>query len=311
MLYSLPDTYFNDITEGDNGYLAGPGYDMITGRGTPRADLIVKALGPMPDMTIAASHVGNFHPGDVGDTFTITVTNSGNDSTTDWVSVSDILPAGLTITGMSGTGWTVDTATWTARRSDALAPGASYPVLTVSVNVALDAPTNVINTVVVSGGGEWITDNNTGTDSILITPAPDLVISKTHSGLFRQGDIGDTYTIVVSNAGTGPTSGLVTVTDLLPAGLSITAMSGTGWDVNTATKTATRSDMLAVGASYPALTITVNVTANAPTSADQHGNGLRRRRIQHDQQYGFRFDDGRRSSRRRLRARRRLCRAAP
>ena len=37
-----------------------------------------------------------------------------------------MLPAGLTATAMSGTGWTVNLATLTASRSDALAPGMSY-----------------------------------------------------------------------------------------------------------------------------------------------------------------------------------------
>jgi subtilase family serine protease len=37
-------TYFNDITSGSNGYSAGPGYDLATGLGTPKAAAIVQAL---------------------------------------------------------------------------------------------------------------------------------------------------------------------------------------------------------------------------------------------------------------------------
>ena len=54
--------------------------------------------------------------------------------------------------------------------------------------------------------------------------APDLGIAKTHAGNFTQGQTGATYAIAVSNVGTGPTSGLVTVTDTLPAGLTATAI---------------------------------------------------------------------------------------
>ena len=43
-LYSLPSADFNDITSGNNGYAAGPGYDLVTGRGTPIANLLVPAL---------------------------------------------------------------------------------------------------------------------------------------------------------------------------------------------------------------------------------------------------------------------------
>ena len=43
-LYSLPTADFNDIISGNNGYAAGPGYDLVTGRGTPIANLLVPAL---------------------------------------------------------------------------------------------------------------------------------------------------------------------------------------------------------------------------------------------------------------------------
>ncbi len=44
-LYKLPSTDFHDITTGSNGaYSAGPGYDLVTGRGTPIANLVVGGL---------------------------------------------------------------------------------------------------------------------------------------------------------------------------------------------------------------------------------------------------------------------------
>jgi hypothetical protein len=44
-LYSLPATDFNDITAGGNGtYSAVAGYDFVTGRGTPKANLLVRDL---------------------------------------------------------------------------------------------------------------------------------------------------------------------------------------------------------------------------------------------------------------------------
>lgn len=45
IIYTLPSSDFHDITSGSNGaYSAGPGYDLVTGRGTPRANLIVAGL---------------------------------------------------------------------------------------------------------------------------------------------------------------------------------------------------------------------------------------------------------------------------
>lgn len=48
MLYGLSSSDFNDITSGKNvgspSYSAGPGYDLVTGLGSPHADLIVRDL---------------------------------------------------------------------------------------------------------------------------------------------------------------------------------------------------------------------------------------------------------------------------
>jgi streptogramin lyase len=43
-LYNLPVSDFHDITSGSNGYSAGTGYDLVTGLGTPVANLLVPAL---------------------------------------------------------------------------------------------------------------------------------------------------------------------------------------------------------------------------------------------------------------------------
>ncbi len=44
-IYSLPASDFNDITSGSNGgFSAGPGYDLVTGRGSPKANLVVAGL---------------------------------------------------------------------------------------------------------------------------------------------------------------------------------------------------------------------------------------------------------------------------
>jgi hypothetical protein len=42
-LYGTPSA-FNDITWGSNGYWAGPGYDLVTGLGTPRGSQLIAAL---------------------------------------------------------------------------------------------------------------------------------------------------------------------------------------------------------------------------------------------------------------------------
>ena len=94
---------------------------------------------------------------------------------------------------------------------------------------------------------------------------PDLTISKTHAGSFRQSQTGAQYTITVTNNGTGPTSGAVTVTDTLPAGLTATSFGGSGWTCSALPAlSCSRSDALGAGNSYPDITLVVDVAADAP-----------------------------------------------
>jgi uncharacterized repeat protein (TIGR01451 family) len=96
--------------------------------------------------------------------------------------------------------------------------------------------------------------------------SPVLTIAKSHAGNFTQGQNGATYSVTVSNtAGAGATNGGLTVTETLPAGLTLVSMAGTGWTCPSGGATCTRSDVLAAGASYPAITVTVNVASTAPS----------------------------------------------
>jgi hypothetical protein len=52
--------------------------------------------------------------------------------------------------------------------ANALAAGASEPAITLTVNVALNAPSSVINSVSVSGGGEVTTGNDSANDTTTI-----------------------------------------------------------------------------------------------------------------------------------------------
>lgn len=219
-----------------------------------------------PDLTITKIHTGNFTQGQVGATYTITVTNSGTGPTTGTVTMADTLPTGLTATSLVGSGWNCTLASVSCTRSDVLAAAGAYPAITLTVNVASSAPASVTNSAAVSGGGETTTSNDTATDPTTITGLPDMIVTSAHTGNFSQGQTGATYTLTAKNNGSGPTTGTVTVVDTLPTGLTATAMSGTGWNCTFATGTCTRSDVLAGATSYPAITLTVDVAANAPTS---------------------------------------------
>src|SRR6476619_4159824 len=104
--------------------------------------------------------------------------------------------------------------------------------------------------------------------------APDLTLSAAHAGLtFLRAPspnttlYSGTLSLTVANAGPDATDGsVVTVNDTLPAGLSALinnpgvgagpiAASGPGWTC-TGTR-CTRADVLAAGAAYPPITVTV------------------------------------------------------
>ncbi|HEX4142891.1 MAG TPA: pre-peptidase C-terminal domain-containing protein [Pirellulales bacterium] len=67
ILYALQDSgAYYDITTGNNGYAAGPGYDLVTGIGTPLANVIVPALAS--DLALTSTNL------------IVTATNPGADT---------------------------------------------------------------------------------------------------------------------------------------------------------------------------------------------------------------------------------------
>ena len=249
----------------------------VSGGGAPSASssdsTVIVQLAPA--LSVTKTHSGHFHRGQTGATYTVSVSNTGNAPTIGTVTVTDNAPVGLVNVAMSGAGWNCPSPGSTCTRSDALAPGSSYPDLTVSVDVAPDAPIpSLTNQVTASGGGApAVTANDPTTIDY-----PLLAILKSHVGNFVQGQQGAVFTLRVQDQGFGPTTGTVTVTEIPPVGLTVASMSGTGWTCPVSPgNTCTRSDSLASTAYYPDITATVNVASNAPSSvtneADIVGGG--------------------------------------
>jgi uncharacterized repeat protein (TIGR01451 family) len=100
---------------------------------------------------------------------------------------------------------------------------------------------------------------------------PDIRVTSGHTGNFTRGQQG-TYTINVQNVGTLASSGQITVTDSLPAGMTfVSASPANGWTCSTTAPSSptqpscTRSESLALNGSYPPLSMVVSVPANATT----------------------------------------------
>lgn len=94
------------------------------------------------------------------------------------------------------------------------------------------------------------------------TATPFLRMILKHNAPFAQGEIG-TYRIVISNAGTGPTSAPVIVALSLPNELTYHSFSGAGWTFNEDTLTFTQTHPLSPGSSYPTIVLNLNIAKDA------------------------------------------------
>lgn len=99
-------------------------------------------------------------------------------------------------------------------------------------------------------------------------PESDLSITKSHSGIFNQGDT-ESYTLSVENiASAADEPGTITVTDTLPAGLSFVSASGAGWSCGAVLQdvTCTHPGPLLAGNTLPDIALAVLVGAAAVPS---------------------------------------------
>jgi uncharacterized repeat protein (TIGR01451 family) len=141
-------------------------YNALVRPGTPPEPYV---LVESP-IVIAATHSpATFAPGQVGNTLTLTVTNESREPTDGSpITVTDAIPAGLTATAAAGSGWSCTVAaTVRCTRTDVLAPGATYPPITITVDVAADAVSTTNAPTVVGHGGVW---RSTASDPIEVRP---------------------------------------------------------------------------------------------------------------------------------------------
>jgi uncharacterized repeat protein (TIGR01451 family) len=192
-------------------------------------------------------------------TFTLTVTNVGNGATTGLITVTDQLPAGFTYVSASGIGWTCSASgqLLTCTNPGPLAPKASSVITLVTTTPPQQI--NTENTAVVKTPG----DPNPGNDSDTVpigggTPQIDLETTKSASSTAFSVGQPASYTIIVRNISGVPTTVPITVTDAVPAQLTLVSASGTGWTCSISGQllTCTYAGILQPGA---AAVVTVNV----------------------------------------------------
>ena len=140
---------------------------------------------PPADFTLTKLANGAFKFGGTA-SYTVTVTNGGGAATTNGYTVTDTLPTGLTAGAVTSPnpGWNCAASTSavvSCSRSTALGVGEST-TLNIPVNIAANAPASVTNTASVSGGGEAITNNNSGSATVTVTAPASYGLNVTVTG---------------------------------------------------------------------------------------------------------------------------------
>jgi uncharacterized repeat protein (TIGR01451 family) len=180
---------------------------------------------PGLDLTVAKTGTANPIENETGTiryaNFTITASNIGTQPENSTIVVSDTLPAGLTFDSAvpaptnvvgSALGWTFN----------GMAPGASSTiVLTATVDSSVGENVPLTNNVLISGPSELpeAKNNNAASWTVTTLGPPDLNISSNFSGPISPGT---TFGFVITYQNTGQNDvSDVTITDVLPAGVTI------------------------------------------------------------------------------------------
>jgi uncharacterized repeat protein (TIGR01451 family) len=197
----------------------------------------ITSVDPLVDLQIDKSHMGDFTVGQTG-VYQLQVENLGALADPGPITVTDTLPASLSYQGYTGIGWSCSATGQdvTCTRTSSLAALASS---TVAIQVLPSTPGNIINTASVAGSATDSNNaNNSDSDPTTILAQADLVLSKTHTGNFRVGDLG-THTLQVINNGPSDDPGPIEVTDTLPPGLVYSSYTGAGWSCTVTGQTVT------------------------------------------------------------------------
>ena len=136
-------------------------------------DITVLLGASSGSLRVVSSHAGSFYIGQVGATYSLTVSNPGSGAISGTFTATDVLPSSLTATAIGGSGWTCVLATVTCTEFTSLQAGAQLQPIIVTVNVAVTSPSQVTNLAsvsvpgAVSGSGSDVTNI-----AALSAPAP-------------------------------------------------------------------------------------------------------------------------------------------
>jgi uncharacterized repeat protein (TIGR01451 family) len=200
--------------------------------GGANTDSDTGAVQIAPDLAADVSVSGGFVVGDPG-TVTLSATNESVVDIDGPTTITSDLPAGITVASVSGSGWDCS-ATETGGSeiscvmADGLDAGQSSPPVNVTVDVAQASYPGITIPAALSNEDDAFVLNDSDTAEVQVRRL-DVAIQKLAVRPFNVG-IEGRYRLNVTNVGDTATVGDITVTDQLPAGLTLNGASGAGWD---------------------------------------------------------------------------------
>ena len=193
-------------------------------------DLPNTAMATVPGPIIRVTKLADKATANVGETvtWTITATNTGSLGNLGVVTLTDILPANVTVLSVTpGAGVTCPPlASWLANSAQActIAPGQLAAVngsRSITISATGTAGGSLGNKVLPSGPDNPACAQAASCQTTTTILSPQVAVRKTVDK--SNINVGDalTWTIAVANTGTGATRGVITLTDTLPANLTV------------------------------------------------------------------------------------------
>ena len=256
----------------------GTPQDPDTSNNTAVANITVTP-GSDLKITKVRSVGGNFT---IGQSFNFVLTPTYSGGTPSSLTVTDVVPVNYTVGAVAASqnGWACSVAgqTVSCTKASGGVAGLNQALGTITVPVTVaTAGANVVNTAAIASvTPDPNLANNTASDGgvNLLNPTVDLTVAKSgpSPALVVQG-VPFNYSVSARNSSTSTSAyfGTLTVTDSLPAGLTVNSYTLNGWALPAApvvgpasiacTRTYTAGAPLAINASTPA--VVLNVTAAA------------------------------------------------
>jgi hypothetical protein len=218
-LYHLPQSDLHDILTGNNGFPAGPGYDLVTGRGTPIADRFVSGMigapvyNPRNDTLLVTG-------GGRGGNDTLTLSQSGGQLTIEIATDTPVAGSGISgdqtftfnggqfsaVTLATSDGTTTINVDDSADSADHGNVNLSSSSLTGLLSVPINFGTGPISLLNITGGAGNNAYNFTG------TPASQGTTLNPGGGVDAVNLLGTTFPVTINSA-SGSGADVITLGD--------------------------------------------------------------------------------------------------